>query len=347
MIPVHPSQRRSRSILWIACSVALAAAPIAGAGAQPAGDRAAAEAVFREGRELMEGGRPKDACPMFEKSLALFQSASAALNLAKCYAATDRLAAALTTIDRAIELNKLTEDDARRAELARLTTTQRESLVARVPTVRIHVTPFIQGMTIERNGIEIPQALLGQPIPVDPGTTTIRVKAPGYKDFLEESVVGEGQALKVDIVLTRDHPVGEPITAPSNAKPAGQDQGSSEPDTANTTWPWIVGGTGIAVLAIGIGFAIDYGIVRGELNETCPEGRCSGISAADASSLLDRWDRDVVGLALGGGLGAALIISGAVGLATLPSSSPNTATTLAVTPVASHTFVGLNVTGGF
>ena len=284
---------------------------------------------------------------MFEKSLALFQSASAALNLAKCYAATNRLAAALTTIDRAIELNKRTEDQARRDELAKLTTTQRQALVLRVPTVMIHVSPFIEGMIVERNGIEIPLALVGQPIPVDPGTTTIRVRAPGYKDFSEESEIREGQTLRVDIVLTRDVPSGEPSAVPSAAKPAARVEGPSDQASSVAAWPWIVGGAGIAVLAVGVGFAIDYGIVRSELDESCPGGRCDGLSAVDAAALLERGDRDVVGLALGGGLGAALIISGAVGLATLPSKSASSSPSIALTPLASPSFVGLTVTGGF
>lgn len=312
--------------------------------ADPAGDKNAAEAVFREGRELMDKGDFKSACPRFEKSLALYQSASAALNLAKCYAKTDRLAAALTTIDRAVELSKKIEDEGRRSELEKLTAEQRREIEPRVPTVRVTVSPKIEGMVVERNGIEIPTPMVGAPIPVDPGTYKIRVAAPGYQEVVRESEVGEGRAVLVEITLTRQGDVK--AATPAAPKPAaGPPKPAEGEEASSSVWPWIVGGAGIAALGVGIGFAVDYGLVRAEVDDKCPDGRCNGVDTAEAQGLLDRWDRDVAGLAVGAAVGGALLISGGVGLALEPSADKPAKA--AFFPILSPQIVGVAAVGTF
>lgn len=290
----------------------------------------------------MDKGDYKAACPRFEKSLALYQSASAALNLAKCYAKTDRLAAALTTIDRAVELSKKIEDEARRSELEKLTAEQRREIEPRVPTVRVTVSPKIEGMVVERNGIEIPSPMVGAPIPVDPGTYKIRVAAPGYQEVVRESEVGEGRAVLVEITLTRQGDVKPTTSTPKGPVPNKPvDEGEDSP----SVWPWIVGGAGVAALGVGVGFAVDYGLVRAEVDDKCPNGRCNGVDTAEAQGLLDRWDRDVAGLAVGAAVGGALLISGAVGLALEPSADKPTKA--ALFPILSTQVVGVAAIGTF
>lgn len=337
-----PARATRSTSFELACAIALAVlgAP-AIAAADPAGDKAAAEAVFREGRELMEKNDFAAACPRFEKSLALYQSASAALNLARCYAKTDRLAAALTTIDRAVELTKKEADEARRGELERLTAEQRREIAPRVPTVRVVVSPKIEGMVVERNGIEIPEPMIGAPIPVDPGKYKIRVAAPGYQEVVRESDVTEGRSILVEVTLERQGPVSAVPAAP---KPRPGPRPPAPDAAPPVVWPWVVGGIGVAALGVGIGFAVDYGAVRGEVDDHCPDGNCTGLSAAEAEALLGRWDRDVAGLAVSAATGGALLVAGGVGLALAPRDSGVRAAFL---PLISPELAGARVVGTF
>jgi len=328
----------------ISCSVALVLALTIGiadvARAQPAGDKAAAEAIFREGRELMDNGSFTRACPKFEKSLALYQSASVALNLARCYGKTNRLAAALTTLERAVELNRRTEDNARRGELDKLASEAKKEIEPRVPRVRVVVTPSVSGTVVQRDGIEVPSPLVGSALPVDAGTYEIRVAAPGYQEVVKSQAVGEGQTVVVEISLTR---IGDlQSTALEPARPSNAP--AEGPARSSVIWPWAVGGAGIAAFAVGIGFAVDYGLVRAEVDELCPGGTCSDRGADDADSLLARWDRDVALMAVGGGLGAALLVTAGIGLA-LDKGAQSAPQTLLVMPEVSPTFVGLAVGG--
>lgn len=309
--------------------------------AQPAGDRAAAEAVFREGRELMEREAWNEACPKFEKSLALYQSASAALNLARCYAKQGRLAAAQTTLDRAIELNRRTEDPERRKELERLAVEDRKIIEPRVPHVRVVVSPEVAGTVVERNGIEVPRPLLGQPLPVDPGSFTIRVAAPGYKEFAQTSKVTEGQTVVVEIRLARaDETVdgkGPPIVKAPQAKAS---EAPLSIASEGAVWPWIVGGVGVATLGVGVGFAVDYGVVRSDLDTLCPEGACPGSKVGQASDLLVRWDRDLALMTSFGAAGAGLLVTAAIGLAVDGDAPPQ----VQFVPLVSPHYAGLSVT---
>jgi hypothetical protein len=296
-----------------ACSLLLGLAltfASAHAAAQPGGDKPAAEAVFRAARELMDAGDHAAACAMFEKSLTLYESASAAINLARCYAKTDRLAAALTTLDRAVELNAKTVDEARRAELAALAERARREIEPRVPYIRVLVSPAISGTVVRRNGIEVPAPMLGSPIPVDPGTYEVRVAAPGYPEVVKSSTVDEGQTVVVEIRLARpDEAVPRPAREPDPPPPA-ESAGTELP-----IWPWPVGAAGLAALGVAVGFAVDFAETQEDLDALCPEGRCPRNQATAAEDLTGRWNRDVAFIAAGGALGIGLLVTAGLGLA--------------------------------
>ncbi len=292
--------------------------------AQSPGDRAAAEAVFREGRDLMDKGAYQEACPKFEKSLALYQSASAALNLARCYGKTNRLAAAMTTLERAEELNRLREEGARKSELDELAATTKKEIAPRVPHVRVVVKPAVSGTVVERNGIRLPEPLVGAPIPVDPGTYEIKVRAPGYGEVVRSQTIDEGQSVVVEVTLER--------SGTSAAKPSAMAPGKPAADTqpAPLVWPWVMLGGGVASLSVAVGFGVDYAMARSDLDALCPGGTCPTGSEDEARDLTARWDRDVGLIAGGASLGAALLVTFGVGLH-LESEARATATRVRTT----------------
>jgi hypothetical protein len=62
----------------------------AGAQGKSGGNRAAAEALFNQGRDLMTAGKFTEACPKFEASQQLDPGLGTMLNLAECYEKTGR-----------------------------------------------------------------------------------------------------------------------------------------------------------------------------------------------------------------------------------------------------------------
>ncbi|MBK7777474.1 MAG: hypothetical protein IPI43_25675 [Sandaracinaceae bacterium] len=74
------------------------------ADAQSTGSQAAAEALFREGRRLMEEGNYDEACPKFEASNRLDVAVGTLLNLGVCWEQGGRLASAWATFLEAAAL---------------------------------------------------------------------------------------------------------------------------------------------------------------------------------------------------------------------------------------------------
>jgi hypothetical protein len=148
------------------------------AAAPTAADRAAAQALFDEGRELMEQGRPADACPRFEESERLEPGLGTRFHLAACYEAVGKLASAHALfLDVAAEA--ATRDQPAREKVARERAQGVEPRLARL-TIEVPFSPS-PALRIERDGTAIGAAQWGLPVPVDPGTHHISATAPGHE----------------------------------------------------------------------------------------------------------------------------------------------------------------------
>ena len=92
---------------------------------------------------------------------------------------------------------------------------------------------------------------------------------------------------------------------------------------------------------------MDYGLVRSDVDAACPEGRCSGLSPADADALLGRWDRDLALAITFGAVGAGLVTTALVGLALDASGPPATRPKVSLVPMLAPDFGGALVLGSF
>ena len=161
--------------------------------ASPA-DRAAAQALFDEGRQMMTEGRPADACPRFEESQRLDSGLGTQYHLADCYESLGKLASAHTLfLEVAAQAEALGQK--RREQLARQ---RAEAVQPRLPKLSIEVPPasVAQMLLIERDGSPVGRAQWGLAVPVDPGMHRVRASAPGYVSWEAQVDVSNDPAVR-------------------------------------------------------------------------------------------------------------------------------------------------------
>ena len=135
------------------------------ANAQPA-DKAAAEALFVEARQLASEGRYAEACPKFAESQNLDPATGTLLNLADCYEQAGKTASAwMTWIEAAAEAKARGQTDRERMARQRATALQPKLVYL---TIDVPDASQVEGMSVTRNGEPVREALWGTSVPGDP-----------------------------------------------------------------------------------------------------------------------------------------------------------------------------------
>jgi len=223
------------------------------AGAQTGGasNRAAAEALFNQGRSLAASGKYAEACPKFEASEKLDPGLGTILNLADCYEKLGKTASAWAEYREAIPLARAAGSKVRED----LATERAKALESRLSmlTIRAMVGEDSAGLDIRRDGIPVQPAELGSPIPVDPGPHTVEAVAPGKQKWSSTVELSDAQKLSVEVpALTASAPApvpAKPITAP----PVEQSAATS---SSQRTVAMVVGAVGVVGVGVGAVFGL-------------------------------------------------------------------------------------------
>lgn len=215
------------------------------------GDAAAAEALFSEGKRLMDEGKYAEACPKLAESQRLDPGTGTLLNLATCYENAGQVASAWSTwLSAASSARTAGQSD--REILAREQATALEPKLGRL-TIVVPTDKRPQGLTVERDGVALSSATWGTALPTDAGEHRIAVKAPGYEPYETTATVVDGQA--AEITIPDLVPAPEPPPAPATAAPAAavSDSGGA---SSTKTLGYVLGGVGIVGLGVGTVFGI-------------------------------------------------------------------------------------------
>lgn len=154
-----------------------------------------ADALFSQGRELLEKGNYKEACTKLQQSEELAPAIGTLLNLGYCWEQLGRFRSAMEAYSEAQILSQKT-GDAKRTAFAR---ERFEAVSPKVMKLVVKVTdPSTADLEIKRNEIVIPKTDWSQPIPVDPDDFVVTASAPGYTPWRGTVTVrGEGSSVTV------------------------------------------------------------------------------------------------------------------------------------------------------
>lgn len=331
---------RTRQALAVAASLLLTAAFPSTAWGQSSSDQAAAEALFKQGRDLMAAGQLAAACPKFVESQRLDPAPGTLLNLATCYEKNGQIASAWVTFKEAATAARKA-DQPERARMARDKVAELEPTL---PTLTIVVPGAADrpDLQIRRDGELVGRPEWGTPIPVDPGTHVVEASGPGLKTWqVSAAAIGPSAKTSVEVPILEPAPGAE---MPSEAKPSAVVSQALAPSPALRTGPaeppsapggttqrmvaWVVGGAGVVGVAVG---AVFGSLALSDKNSASSECLGSVCSLTASNSLQDaRHAATLSDIAFAAG--GALVVTGVVLYLTAPRARPTTAN-VAIGPV--------------
>jgi len=326
--------------------VVLAASTPSLARAQGTTDPAAAEALFKQARQLMAEGKYGEACPKLAESQRLDPGTGTLLNLATCYEKNGQIASAWAAYKSAATAAQ-NANEIGRAKLAR---SRAAALEAKLPTLTIVVPAAADrpGLTVTRDGEPVGRPAWGTPIPVDPGAHAVQASAPGRKTWQGQAQVdGAGAKASIEVPALEPDATGAASTAAtpgpstgsttSPAQPAAEAPSTSSPGSTQRTIGLILGGVGI----VGIGVGAVFGFVAKSDNDgvggNCNQGVCNqqGLNSLDSAHTAATIS--TIAFAAGG----AALAGGALLYFLAPHASSGTG--LVVAPAAGAHIAGLEL----
>ena len=148
--------------------------------AQGSSDLAAAQGLFDAAKQLVAQGKLAEACPKFLASFRFDPKPGTMVNLADCYEKNGQTASAWARYLEAATLAQRA-GQAEREQYAKEHAAALEPKVARL-SIAAAAAP---GLEVLRDG-KIDAAILGTPVPVDPGKHLIEARAPGKKTWSKD-----------------------------------------------------------------------------------------------------------------------------------------------------------------
>jgi hypothetical protein len=258
-------------------------------------DPAAAEALFRDGRAAAQRGDWETACPKLRESQRLDPAAGTLLNLADCEEHRGKVATAWQLFRQVVD--SLPAND----ERAPLAGKRASALEKRLPHLTVRLVGSVPaGVKVTRNEVELSEGSLGSALPVDPGAYTVTVSAPGRATTTTSVTVVEAATSAVDAQ----------VGAPTDGAAGGDIKASKSTRTAG----WVMGGIGVAGLAVGgVAGILTLGhksTVDDNCNANTKTCNSTGYDAAQSGKTLGLITTTglIVG-AVGIGVGAYLILS--------------------------------------
>ncbi len=248
--PGYPARLRARALVAIGlCSLAPSVAR-----AEPTGEqRAAATALFNQGKELMDTGDLAAACPRLEESLRLDPGIGTLLNVATCHELQGRTATAWAEFHEALAL----AERAQQPERVALASERIARLAPLLSNVEIVLAPGADrsDLEIQLDGAPIARAAWGTRLPVDPGLHHVSARARGRVDWATETRIEGPGSTHVEVPPLAEAPAPPaptPQPLPSNGRTRHAETIESPGPGVATIAGWSLVATGTLSLAIGV-----------------------------------------------------------------------------------------------
>ncbi len=265
-----------RRVLMFGCVLAAALATTTAFADAPGDPKAAAQALFEEGRAAVEASRFAEACPKFAESQRLDPGLGTLLWLADCYENNGQTATAWGAFKEAAAIARLRVDARQQVAIERAAAL--EAHLSRL-TILAPSGAVLAGLDIRRDGAPVASLLWGEAVPIDPGSHTIDVRAPGKKAWstvVDVPVESKTVQVTVPALVAESRPV---VVATSVM---------SVTPSVSQTQRWVGLGTGaLGLVALGFGTYLSFS-AKATYDAAAREGHCSSSNVCDKEGTQDR-----------------------------------------------------------
>ncbi|MCC6556346.1 MAG: hypothetical protein IT372_25585 [Polyangiaceae bacterium] len=336
--------RRTASCLALLAALSSSGAARAGDPSPPpptAQDKALAEALFQDGRKLMEGGRIAEACAKLAESQRLDPSAGALLNLGVCHDKLGKTASAWAELKQAASMSAA----AGKKDRAELALRKAAEVEARLARLVLEIPSAAPGLVIQLNDNQLSAAAAGgSGVPIDPGEYTVQAIAPGKKTWSERITVEPGPSTKTLTIPALEDAEGAPPPEPApkpEPRPEPKPEGSA---SGLRTLGFIAGGVGLAGLAAGGVFGALTFSKAGEASKACGAGDTA--CGDERRQAYDDGQTTALISNIAFGAGAALLAGGVVLILTSgPAEEPEARQGVWISPEAGPAGGGMRLGG--
>ncbi len=156
--------------------------------AQPSANKAAADALFAEGRALMTQNKYEEACAKFVESERFEPGVGTSLNLGECHEKQGHTASAYGAFGEAKRLAMIRKDTEREA----VAQGRRAAIEPRLSKVAFSLPKNVLRPRVLLDGQELGAGAIGAAIPVDPGKHVVEAFAPDKLPFAKVLQVPSG-----------------------------------------------------------------------------------------------------------------------------------------------------------
>jgi len=287
--------------------------------AQPAaGD---AEALFRQGKQLMVAGKLAEACAAFDASQKLDPKVTTLLNQANCREKIDQLATALGLFLEGERLTRGATDKASR-QMNAIAIERAGKLQPRLSTLLVSVPAGsrIEGLEILRSTEVLAPESWNRALPIDGGTYRIVARAPGYDEWSSTvQVAVERATVTLEIPRLRaTEPARSGPGVGSSTQGAPAPLAAEEPRRSRALWSTrrklsaaAVGGGAIALIA-GSVLGVSAKHQQREAHALCPDPQLGCDDADLANEIIRSGHGRAIGANVAFGVGAAAVIAAGV-----------------------------------
>lgn len=275
-------------------------------------DVAAAEALFQQGRALLEAGDHAEACPKLEASHRADPATGTLIALAACHELAGRLASAWAEFTEAA--GRAAREG--RSDRQQLASERAAALEPRLSTLTLRVSPALaglEGFELRRSGRTIARGAWNAPVPVDGGEYVLEAAAHGRQTWRTTLRIAPERHAAVLTV-----PVLAPLADASTRRTPPRTARPVEPSPRGfraLEWAGVTS-AGAGVLSLGVAgyFTARMLDKRDEAEPYCSDdGACYPEGAADMNEALAHGRR-ATGFAIAGGAllaaGSALFVIG-------------------------------------